>query len=131
MKKMFLKTALVSLLAISAQAQAATGGYYSTLHPQAASLAVSTLVPATDITVVNASPGVIYDEVPNAIYDAVTPGINDHIRHPTFTGNTFINLRANDLNRTIFWSGYVCRYAILTVYGITAANVGVDNEYCN
>lgn len=131
MKNVVVKTALIAALAISTNALATVSGYYSTLHPQTTRALTSTLVPATDITIVNASQGTIYGEVPNAIFDTVVPGINDHIRHPTFTGNTFINLRANDLNRSIFWSGYVCRYSIITVYGTAAANVGIDNEYCN
>lgn len=134
MKTIFLKTALIASLAITTNALASVSGYYTTLeasgsHTTAA--AKSALVPATDITIVNASPSVIYDEVPGAIYNTVVPGVNEHIRHPTFTGNTYINLHANDLNRTVFWSGYVCRYSIITVFGTAAANVGIDNEYCN
>jgi hypothetical protein len=131
MKNPLIKIALIAALTISTNALATASGYYSSLQPLSTHTSAKALVPATDITIVNASQNIIYGEVPNALYDTVTPGVNDHIRHPTFTGNTYINLHANDLSRTVFWSGYVCRYSIITVYGTAAANVGIDNEYCN
>lgn len=127
-KHLSVVAAVVGLVAASVAVANPSSGYFSTLHP-ASQLSAAAMVPATDISIINASPSYFYVDVPNAVYDQVVPGVNDHIRHPTYTGNTFMDF--HDYNGNVFWSGSLCRYAIVTVYGYTSANVGVDNELCN
>lgn len=111
--------------------QSVLSGYYSSQHPQTTLAAKATLFPPTDITITNASNNTIYAAVPNSpIYDTIYAGNNDHIRHNTYYGDTFISLQ--DPNHNQFWSGSVCRLALVTVYGNPGSyRVNVDREYCN
>lgn len=111
--------------------QSVLSGYYSSQHPQTTLAAKATMFPPTDITVTNASSNTIFVVVPNSpINDTVYAGTNDHIRHNTYYGSTTISLQ--DPNHNQFWSGAVCRLALVTVYG-TPGNyrTNVDNELCN
>lgn len=106
-------------------------GYYSTQHPQTTLSTNQTMFPPTDITVTNASSNTIYVAVPNSpIYDQLYAGSNDHIRHNTYYGDTFISLQ--DPNHNEIWSRSVCRLALVTVYGNPGNyRVNVDRELCN
>ena|SRR3990167_4251127 len=103
-------------------------GYYSTQHASKMATA-SNLVSPTDITVINSSSDSIYVIVPNAINDLVYSGQNDHIRHPSYYGDTYLVL-TDPYSRTLF-QGNVCRLAVISVTNFFGAyRTNVDSEYC-
>lgn len=134
MKKIFTALFLTSFLATAAFADAnVNSGYFSTQHPAAKTAspaAAKALVPPTDITITNASNSVIFASVPNSpVYDMIYSGTNDHIRHNSYFGDTHIVL--SDPNHNVFFDSYVCRLAVMTVYGYPGAyRINVDKEYC-
>lgn len=106
-------------------------GYYSTKHPQTTLATKANVTPPTDITVINGSTANIYAIVPNSpIFDLIySGGDNDHIRHSTYAGNTHLVLQ--DTYNRIFFDGYVCRLAVVSVDSLTGVlRTRVDSEYC-
>lgn len=106
------------------------GHYYSKQHPRTPGMNAASMYPATDITVVNATVGVIYTVVPNSpIYDVNSPETNDHVRHDSLMGPTHIHLQ--DPYGNAFFDNYVCRLAVITTFGFPGSyRVNVDEEYC-
>lgn len=131
MKKFALS--LISIMAFSTALYAAesiSSGYSSTVHPAQGAAATAKTRSATDIDVYNASSRVIYVVVPNSpVNDVIYPNNSDHIYHPTYYGHTYLMLQ--DPNRGTFWSGNVCHYARVTVYGNPGYyNVNIDSSMC-
>lgn len=133
MKKILAATALIGFL-FSAIANAAptVSNYYSTQKPKAVTTVKKNLYPATDIGVYNWSSDYIYTVVPNTpINDLVYPNDNDHIYNDTYYGMTHIVLLDPTPYRNVFFDGYVCRYAVVNVYGYPGSyNVYVNSSYC-
>jgi hypothetical protein len=92
---------------------------------------IATMVPATDITVANGSTDIIFVFVPNtSIDDMIYPLENDHIRNYSYYGSTAIVLE--DRYHNAFFTQYVCRYAMINVYGMPGSyHVVIDSEYCD
>ncbi len=86
---------------------------------------------ATNITVINASSELIYTYVPGSgIYDSIFPTENDHILNGSYSGNTYVVLQ--DPNYSTFYQGYMCRYAITTVFGYPGNyRIFIDAMLCN
>src|SRR5580700_10777970 len=133
MKKLVALSAFFALL-LSSLAMAATdvaSNYYSGQHPlNNTALKAKNLYPATDITVSNSTTDIIYATVPGTpVYDMLYPNNNDHIYNDSYYGMTRVVLQ--DPYRYPFFDGYVCRYAIVSVYGYPGSyNVYVNSNYC-
>ncbi|OGT56760.1 MAG: hypothetical protein A3F14_04380 [Gammaproteobacteria bacterium RIFCSPHIGHO2_12_FULL_43_28] len=127
-------TAIAALLAanVAFANNVDLNGYYSTQHPQTMSNSVkATMFPPTDITLINGSSDIIFAVVPGSpINDVIYPTKNDHIRHNTYAGLTRIMLK--DPSNSVFFDNYLCRLAVMTVYGQPGNyQWNVDNELCN
>lgn len=107
--------------------------YYSSTHPRAihGMQAGMASYPATDITVVNATVSVIHVVVPGTpIDDVKTSETNDHIWHDYLTSPTHLNLV--DPYGNIFFDRYVCRLAVVSVFGYPGSyRFNIDETYCN
>jgi hypothetical protein len=132
MKKISLFSLIFATLLFSSSIFAASPSlktYGSTLHPLAGA---AMLHPPTDITIVNGTTGGIYSVVPGSpIYDYINPGYNNHIYNsdPNIWSTYLVLL---DGWRNQFFSGTVCRLAIVTVYGYTGNyRVNTDSDLCN
>lgn len=104
--------------------------YFSTLHSKPTAGLKATFHPPTDITIVNASTNYIFAVVPGSpVNDRLSPGFNDHI-YGYNTNDAYIVLQ--DPYRDTFYSDYVCRLAIVTVYGNPGSyRINIDNDLCN
>lgn len=133
MKKINLSLLAVSSLltaSLSFAAVSDSNKYFSTLHPQVKNASIDLLHPPTDISIVNASSNYIYVVVP-PVNDRITPGFNDHIYgyDPT-SWQTWITLQ--DPYRSTFFADYVCKLAIVTVYGAPGSyRINIDSDLCN
>lgn len=85
---------------------------------------------ATFILVRNLAIDPVYTIVPNSpIYTKLYSGTYFHITHGTFYGDTHIVLQDN-LNR-IFFDGFVCRYAQISIRGsLNYYYVDIDRSFC-
>ncbi len=129
MKKIAALTAIAGLL-LSSFAFAVNTNYTSALKKGDAKLKTGLGNPGTDITVYNRSSDLFYSSVPGTpVYDVVYPYYSDHIYNENFYGMTRVMLQ--DPYRNVFFDGYVCRYAYLTVDGYpTNYRVYVDSSGC-
>jgi len=133
MKKLFTAVMIIAGL-MSSQYVLATPGYFTAKNATVVRKAKNdtrSVVPATDITIANGSTDIIYAFVPDtSIDDVIYPLENDHIRHYTYYGDTPLVLE--DRYHNAFFSQYVCRYAVINVYGQPGYyHVNVDSEYCD
>lgn len=132
MKKISLFSLIFATLLFSSSifaANTALKTYGSTLHPAAGA---ALLHPPTDITIINATNDGIYAVVPGSpIYDYLNPGFNDHI-YNSDPNNWYTFLVLQDPYRNQFFSGTVCRLAIVTVYGYRGNyRINTDSDLCN
>lgn len=133
MKKLLTATTIVGLLfSAIANAAPAVTNYYSSQKSKMTTISQAKLYPATDIGVYNWSSDYIYTLVPNSpINDRVYPQENYHIYNDTYYGMTHIVLQDPTPYRNVFFDGYVCRYAVVNVYGYPGSyNVYVNSSYC-
>jgi len=125
-------TAIAIVSATTAAFSQNLNQYGSTLQPLTSNTVNSKLHPPTDITVMNASAGYIYVMVPNSpVYDFIRPGPPaDHIYNydPSIA---FTNIVLQDPYRNTFYSAYVCRLALITVFGSMGNySISYDDDLC-
>lgn len=118
-------------------------GYYTNKHPKEPvkeasvsannnkKLSMATFLPTTDITIINATPLLMYVTIPDTnVYDPVYPRVNVHVYNDFQFGDTYLILK--DPYGNTFYNGNVCRRAIVTVYGQPGNySIYMDREFCH
>lgn len=132
--KKFCLTLTTILLAASASlsfAAADKGGYYSSDKPAAKGVAAKALFPATNISIINGTNGVVFALIPEYGYvKDIYPGEDKPIQNNNYYGDSHIVLQgpAHDT----FFDQYVCRAAVISVFGERPNyHYNVNTEYCN
>lgn len=115
--------------------------YYTGKHPKESTklnaavskekLSTAQFLPLTDITLINATPSNVYVTIPNTtVYDPAYPRVNLHVYNEYQYGDTYLMLK--DVYGNAFYSGNVCRRAIVAVYGFPGNySIYIDREFCN
>jgi hypothetical protein len=127
-------SAVICLFLVStALAATSTGGYQSVTRPVAISAEgkKTSLYPPTDITIINASADLLNIAIPGDTFtDVIGPTTSKHLVN--YRGSFFTPLALKDPYYTQFWTGVVCPFAIVTVYGRPGYyKVSIDSEYCS
>lgn len=116
---------LLTATAVFADAKSTSNGYYNV--PYTKSFA-HTLVPATNISVLNYSDDTVYAIVPG-LGVTLFSGNATTFRLDNFYGETYMTLQ--DPWQRPFFTQYVCRRAIVIVDGRPGAyRINVDRRYC-
>lgn len=129
MKKIFLSLVMLFSIIIASTtfaADAKKNGYY--VSNKTLSLKSSEL-PPTYIPIHNFSNNLINVTIPGQLDFYIRAGDTRNITHDSYYGNTRVVLQ--DPYRIAFWDQYVCRRAIITVYGRPGSyNITADPAFC-